>query len=165
VLTIICKTVCKEAKSFVGAFAELRKVTISFVMSVCLSVRMEQLGSHRTNFRSIWYLNIFRKSIEKIQVWLNSDKKKGYFTWRPMYIYDNISLISYYNEKYFGKVVDAVKPHFISSTFLFRMSCRLWDNVEEYGRARQATDDNIMLRRKCATCMPDNEGTNTDTHS
>jgi len=29
----------KRIKSFLGAFAKLRKATISFVMSVCLSVR------------------------------------------------------------------------------------------------------------------------------
>jgi hypothetical protein len=28
----------------------------------------------------------------------------------------------------------------------FRKSCLLWDNVEKYGRARQATDDNIIQR-------------------
>jgi hypothetical protein len=36
-----------------GAFAKLRKATISFVMSVRLSVRMEQLGSHWTDFHKI----------------------------------------------------------------------------------------------------------------
>jgi hypothetical protein len=35
------------------ALAKLRKATISFVMSVCLSVRMEQLGSHSTDFHEI----------------------------------------------------------------------------------------------------------------
>jgi hypothetical protein len=39
-------------------------------------------------------LSIFRKSVEKIQVSLKSDKNNGYFTWRPMYIYDYISLNS-----------------------------------------------------------------------
>jgi hypothetical protein len=34
---------------FLGALAKLRKTTISFV-SVCLFVRMEQLGSHLTDF-------------------------------------------------------------------------------------------------------------------
>jgi hypothetical protein len=40
---------------FLGAFAKLRKATISFVMSVCvrLSVRTEQLGSHWTDFHEI----------------------------------------------------------------------------------------------------------------
>jgi len=35
---------------FSGAFAKLRKATIIFIMSVCLSVRVEKLGSHWTNF-------------------------------------------------------------------------------------------------------------------
>ena len=32
--------------------------------------------------------------------------------------------------------------HFTFSN-LFRQSCRLWDNVEKYWRAGQATDDNM----------------------
>jgi len=36
--------------SLLGAFAKLRKATISFVMSVRLSVRLEQLGSQWTDF-------------------------------------------------------------------------------------------------------------------
>jgi hypothetical protein len=31
---------------FLGAFAELRKATIGFVLSGCPSVRMEQIGFH-----------------------------------------------------------------------------------------------------------------------
>jgi hypothetical protein len=46
---------------FLGAYAELRKTTLSFVMSVRLSVcrsarpiiRVEQLGSHCTDYREI----------------------------------------------------------------------------------------------------------------
>jgi len=49
-----------------GTFAKLRKATISF--PVCPSVHMEQLGSHWTDFHEIWYLSIFRKFVEKIQV-------------------------------------------------------------------------------------------------
>jgi hypothetical protein len=52
---------------FLGAFAKLRKATISFFMSVCLSVRMEQLGSHWTDVHEILYFGIFRKSVEKIK--------------------------------------------------------------------------------------------------
>jgi len=55
---------------------------------------MEQLGSHWTDRREIIHLNIFRKSVEKIQVSLKSDKNTGYFTWRPIYIFDRISLTS-----------------------------------------------------------------------
>jgi hypothetical protein len=46
-------------------------------MSVCLSVCIEQLGSHWTDFNEILYLGIFQKSIEKIQVSLKSDKNNG----------------------------------------------------------------------------------------
>jgi hypothetical protein len=31
-----------------------------------------------------------------------------------------------------------------------RKSCRLWDNVEKYGTAGQATDDNIIRRMRFA---------------
>ena len=58
-----------------------------------LGRRHEQLGSHWTDFNEIWYLSIFRKkSVEKIQDSLKSDKTSRYFTWRPKYVYDNISL-------------------------------------------------------------------------
>ena len=56
-------------------------------MSVRLSGGMEQLGSHWTDFREIWNLKIFPKSVEKIQVPLESNKNKGYFTRRPVYIF------------------------------------------------------------------------------
>jgi len=47
--------------NFLGAFAKLRKATIGFICpSVRPSVRMEQLGSHWTDFHEIWYL-IFSK--------------------------------------------------------------------------------------------------------
>jgi len=36
-----------------SAFAKLRKAALNFVMSVRLSVRMEQLGSHWTDFHEI----------------------------------------------------------------------------------------------------------------
>ena len=59
-----------------------------------LSVRTEQLGSQWKDFHEIWFLNLFRKSVEKIHVLLKSDKNNGYFTWRRFHIYDNISLNS-----------------------------------------------------------------------
>jgi hypothetical protein len=40
-------------RPFLGVFAKLRKATISFVMSVLLSVRMKQLGFHRKDFHEI----------------------------------------------------------------------------------------------------------------
>ena len=47
-----------EAYSVFKHFAKLRSATISFVISVRLSVRMEQPGSHWTDFHEIWYENL-----------------------------------------------------------------------------------------------------------
>jgi hypothetical protein len=41
---------------------------------------MQQLGYRWADFHDIWYLSIFRKSAEKIQFLLKSDKAGGYFT-------------------------------------------------------------------------------------
>jgi hypothetical protein len=64
-------------KSSFGVLTAFRKTTISFIMSVRHSVRMEQLVSHRTDFYGIVYLSVFRKSAEKVWVLLNSDKNNG----------------------------------------------------------------------------------------
>jgi hypothetical protein len=49
------------SEKFSGAIVKLRKSTTSFVMSVCLSVRMEQLGFHWTGFHETFRLSNFRK--------------------------------------------------------------------------------------------------------
>jgi hypothetical protein len=60
----------------------------------------------------------------------------------------NIHFLSYlglfFSEgKIFQKnVVKKIKTQILCLTAFFRRSCRLWDNVEKYGRPRQATDDN-----------------------
>jgi hypothetical protein len=49
----------EEENGFLGAVAKLRNANVSFVTSVCLSVRMEQLGSHGTDFHEILYVGFF----------------------------------------------------------------------------------------------------------
>ena len=81
-------------------FSVFRRVVKSdyWLRQVCLSVRpcarMEQHGSHWTDFHEIWYVIIFRKSVETIQIPLKSDKNNRYSIWRPTYIYDHIWLNS-----------------------------------------------------------------------
>jgi hypothetical protein len=88
-------TLQRLSEAFLGALVKLRKVTLSLVMSDRLSVRIEQLGSHWTNFQAILYLSIFQKSVEKNQFSLKSDKNNGHLARRrPVHIYDHISLIS-----------------------------------------------------------------------
>ena len=72
---------------FLDTFAKLRKTTISFVMSACPSVCMEKHGFHWTDFLDIWHLNIYRKSVAKIQVSLKSDMNDVYLRLRPIYIF------------------------------------------------------------------------------
>ena len=60
----------------------------------------------------------FLSFVEKIQVSLISDKNNGYFTCSAMKIFDH-----------------EFNP--------FRKLCHLSDNVENYCRAGQATDDNM----------------------
>ena len=83
---------------------------------VCPSVRMGKLGSHRTDFHEIWYLQGFRKSVEKIQVSLISEKNKGYFTWRPLPYLAHFSLEW---EIFQTKVVNKIKKHILSSVIFF----------------------------------------------
>jgi hypothetical protein len=71
-----------KAYGFLGTFEKLRQASVNFVIPIRPSVRTEQLGSHRTDFHKIWYLMIFRKPAEIIQVSLKSDKNNGHFTWR-----------------------------------------------------------------------------------
>ena len=55
------------------------------------------------------------------------------------------------------KVVEKIQnTHFLFNTFFSQKSCRLWDNVEKYGRVRHATGDSIIQHRKNALSMPDN---------
>jgi len=63
-----------------------------YLRPICPSVCMEQLEFHRADFHEIWYLSIFPKSVENVQVSLKSDMNKRYFPRRPIYSFDHISL-------------------------------------------------------------------------
>jgi hypothetical protein len=75
-----------------GAFAKLRKATISFVMSVGPSAR-NPVPTEQILMKFLCFI-IFLKSVEKIQVSLKSDNNNGYLTGRPTYISDHTSLSS-----------------------------------------------------------------------
>jgi len=53
---------CAVGNQFLGAFAKLRRATLSFLMSVQLSVRMEKLGSQLPDSHEIGYLLILWKA-------------------------------------------------------------------------------------------------------
>jgi hypothetical protein len=59
------------------------------------------------------------------------------------------------------KVVEKFKTHILYSIRVFWKFCCLWNNVEKYSRAEQATDDNIIRRMRFACWITKA----TDTHS
>jgi hypothetical protein len=132
---------CYGARFF-GAFAELRKATISFVTSARLSVWSNSAPTRRIFMK--FDMSIFRKTVEKIQVPLKSGKNNGYFTWRPIHIFfKSRSFLLRMRNVSDRSCRDNRNTHFLFGNFL-RNSCRLWDNVgKKYCRAGQATDDNM----------------------
>jgi hypothetical protein len=71
---------------------QLLHVCLSLRPSFCLSVRMEELGTHLTASHELWNLAAFRK-IKKNSTFVKSLVR--------MYIYDSISLTSSKTEKRF----------------------------------------------------------------
>ena len=107
-----------------------------------MSFFKEQLEFHWKDFHEIWYLRIFQKPVEEIQVSLISHRNNGHFTWRCTYIYGTILINSSSNEKCFRQKLNRKSEHTLCTTTFFLKLCHLWDNVEKYGRAGQVTDDN-----------------------
>jgi hypothetical protein len=100
---------------------------------------------------------IFRKSVQKIQVSLKSDKNNRYFIWNQyIYFWSYLTALLIEWEIFQLKIVQKIRTQILYSIyiFFFRKSCRLWDNVGKYCRVGQATDDNIAH----AHCILDTQG-------
>jgi hypothetical protein len=82
---------CKKYYFFsLGAFAKLRKATISLVMSVCPSVPTHgktrlPLNKFSSNFKFEYFSKIYRENSNFVKSDTNN------FTQRPVYIYDHTS--------------------------------------------------------------------------
>ena len=98
-----------------GAFAKLRKTTVSFVMCVCLPVLMEQTA--RLPLDGFWWNLIFelffRKSVEKIKVSSKYHKNNVYFTWRRFHIYDKSRWILLRMRNVWSKSCSEIKIHIL----------------------------------------------------
>ena len=144
--------------SLLGAFAKLRKATISFSMplsvrlSVCPSVRMERHGSRWMDFHGTWYSSSSWKSFEKIQASLKSDaitvnlhEDRYTFVIKSRSVLLRMRNVS-------DKSCRESQKHFIFNKFFFpRKSYQFLDYVENYCTAGQATDENAAH----AHCMLD----------
>jgi hypothetical protein len=79
-------------------------------------------------------LRTSRNTVEKIQVSLKSDKNNGYFTRRAIHIYDILL-----NSSWKKRCREYENAYFMPKNILAETRA-VYDNVEKYGRARQATD-------------------------
>jgi hypothetical protein len=167
---------------FLGTFAKLQRVTVSFIMSFCVSARPSVQNNSAPTGHILMRVDIwefFWKSVEKFQFSLKSDKNRGYCTWGPpmghtactepqclyegaLYFYMKTDIHFWSHFAHFlikwkmfqVKIVEKIKTHILCSvTFHQKLYC-LWDNVEKYCRVERATDDNMAH----AHCMLDNQG-------
>jgi len=123
---------------------------------VCAYVGMEQPVSRWAGFHEIWYLNIFRKSNEKIQVALKSDKNDGYVTWRPIYSTIMISRwillrVRMFQTKLYRKSKHA---YYVRQRFFFPPRLIIYNNLALptllYGRETWAIREHYKSRKTSA---------------
>jgi hypothetical protein len=112
-----------QGQAILAAFAKLPKTTINFVISVSPAVRMEQLGSNLTSFYEILYLRFFRKSVEKGQFSLKSDKKNGHFTSRIVYASVMVSRLFFPKIKQFSdeSYIENLNTNFMLTTIFVKI--------------------------------------------
>lgn len=72
-----CFIASNKIRGSSGAIAKLRKATARFVMSVCPSICMEQLGSQCNDFHESCYLKVFENFLLKIYFSLEYDMHNG----------------------------------------------------------------------------------------
>ena len=104
---------------------------------------MEHLGSHWTEFHEILYLRIFRKSVEKIQVSLKSDKNKGTLH-EDQYTFFIISCSFRIRMRNVSdrSCRENQNTHFVVSNFFFpppenrAVNEITWENIAERGRPK-----------------------------
>ena len=104
----------------------------NYLLHVRLSFRVEQLGSQRTDFHEIWYLSIFRQSVEKIQVSLKSDKNAGYLTCTFMTVSVLLRVINVWDRSRGNQNTHFMFNNpFSENRAVYEM---MWKNIAERGR-------------------------------
>ena len=126
-------------RCFLGAFLKFRKVSVSFVLSVQPSAWNSSALTERIFMKfSIWIF--FQNLSRKFKFQSNLTEK-----W-ALYMKTNVHFCSYLGH--------FLEWEMLCSITFFRQAWRVWNNVEKYCRARQATDENMAH----AHCLVDAEG-------
>jgi hypothetical protein len=100
---------------------------------------MKQLSSHWTDIHEILCLSISQKSVGVIQILLKSDKNKGYFTWKSMYIRSYFAQFFLEGNIIQTKSRENQNTYFMFSKFHFFFETPevygvMWKNIVERGR-------------------------------
>jgi hypothetical protein len=135
-----------------GALAKFRKATTDFVTSVCQSAWNNSVPTGRI--------------LTKLDIWafLQHLSRKFKFHYNPKRITgtlheDVFTFITIYRwillstRNVSNKSCSKNQNTYFTFNNFFLQSCRLWENVEKCGRAREAAHDNLAAR-----CMLDNWG-------
>jgi hypothetical protein len=78
----------------IGNFANLRKTTISLVLSVCPYLCIEKLGSHWTDFDEIWSLYVFFENMTRTIKFHKNRTRMTVVCMKTRIDFDHISLSS-----------------------------------------------------------------------
>jgi len=97
--------------------------------SVCPSIFMGKLGSHRTDFREIWYLNNFRKSLKNVKFHWSGTRIAVVYMKTDTHFWSCLAQFFLEWEMFQIKVVGEIKTQILYSVTLFRKLCRIRDNV------------------------------------
>jgi len=115
---------------------------------VCTSVRPSAKNNSALTGRifmkfDVWWF--FEKSVEKIQFSLKSNKNNGYFTWRPTYICDHMSFLSFRMKNVSVKSYrENQNTHFVLSNLFSENHAIyeiMWKNIVERGRPQMTIWD------------------------
>jgi hypothetical protein len=109
---------------FLGAFTKFRKKLLA---SLCLSVRVKQLGSHGMDFHEIWYLNIFQKNVEKFKFYWNLTGITGTLH-EEQYTFMMISFSALLKRKNMpDEFLKNIKTHILCSITFFFRKCTVYE--------------------------------------
>jgi hypothetical protein len=130
------------------AFAKFWKATVICVMSVCPSAWKNSVPTIRISMKfdigsifqkfdiGIFFSKIFKEYPRFIKTWQELFECLYEHLCAIMKIFPRILLRM---KNILDKVAEKIKARILCLVTFSRKSCRLWDNVEKYGKTRQAT--------------------------
>jgi hypothetical protein len=145
-------------RSHLGAMTELRKATITFVMSVCLSLcrsawnDLALTGYIFVKFNSLLF---FENLSINVKCYWSLTRILGAFCDDLFaFMIDSLWFLLRMRKVSDKSCSQNKKTPFQFNGFLSRKAYCFWDNVEKYSRSRQAIDDNIIRRMRIACWIP-----------